>query len=528
MSGYVQSLRAPLAAPGGAKLVGFLQAGAAAVAGTLDDAARKTISVTEFGAKCDGVVDDSAAVAAANLFAAGRQIIFPGVVHVPTATTITAVIADTGAKIFSATSNVTIANGRPVRAAWFGAKPDGATESAAPIMRALTAAAGTGVELDAGLPGYKTTAKITLKGTKGGVCDKLYGAGCNATFILAYGADSGIQSDQALADYVDLAGLSIVNKGAPATQIGLDIGTARNSKFKDIIIKDFLIGAALSKNVDQVGDYYNILRDVVADCGAAPAGSIGFEFGNSLAGHTNPTSNANDLFGCRSYGCETGIWINGTGNTIHAHKIVSCKSQVVIVAGYDNDVEAYCESQVPTDSMGSAGATTVGNRLRLFNDALDLVPFVDNGWNTITGNTQAGGLGYPAPFRVLDCGLSDHVNMQGIVGASIPVFSVKLPDVNGSLTLTVNYAGLIFTTGNYEGMSQYHVGKKASGAPTVTQLHMVGDAKLTTTTAADGTVTVNFIGDAAYYSTIQFIVTFQGVATTADGLGSKVIYKRLV
>jgi hypothetical protein len=41
-------------------------------------------------------------------------------------------------------------------------------------------------------------------------------------------------------------------------------------------------------------------------------------------------------------------------------------------------------------------------------------------------------------------------------------------------------------------------------------------------------VTVNFIGDAVNYSTIQFTVTFQGVATTADGLGSKVLYKRLV
>ena len=34
-----------------------------------------------------------------------------------------------------------------------------------------------------------------------------------------------MQGDQGLADYCQSEGFTIINKGAPATQIGLDIGT---------------------------------------------------------------------------------------------------------------------------------------------------------------------------------------------------------------------------------------------------------------------------------------------------------------
>lgn len=77
-------------------------------------------NVKAYGAKCDGVTNDAAAVAAADAAAAGRPLIFPGVTHIGTATTITSPIMDTMAQIFSATSQITINNKLPVRPEWWG------------------------------------------------------------------------------------------------------------------------------------------------------------------------------------------------------------------------------------------------------------------------------------------------------------------------------------------------------------------------------------------------------------------------
>jgi hypothetical protein len=55
-------LRSDLAASGGSALVGFIQAGPGAVARTMQDKACEIISLFDFGAVCDGVTDDSAAM----------------------------------------------------------------------------------------------------------------------------------------------------------------------------------------------------------------------------------------------------------------------------------------------------------------------------------------------------------------------------------------------------------------------------------------------------------------------------------
>lgn len=53
----------------GASLIGFIQAGTGAIAQTVQDALRERVSVTQFGAKGDGVNDDTVAIALADAYA---------------------------------------------------------------------------------------------------------------------------------------------------------------------------------------------------------------------------------------------------------------------------------------------------------------------------------------------------------------------------------------------------------------------------------------------------------------------------
>jgi hypothetical protein len=67
---------ADLFASGGASLVGFLPSGAGAVARTVQDRLRDTVSIKDFGAVGDGVTDDRAAFVAASA-ARGKRIFLP-------------------------------------------------------------------------------------------------------------------------------------------------------------------------------------------------------------------------------------------------------------------------------------------------------------------------------------------------------------------------------------------------------------------------------------------------------------------
>lgn len=114
-------LRADLAAPGGAALVGY-------GAGTVNDAldalygASSVINIRDYGAALDGVTNDAAALLAANAAAAAAKLplLIPGVAHIGTATTITAPLVDGLYQMLTPTSSVTINNGLPVRPDWFG------------------------------------------------------------------------------------------------------------------------------------------------------------------------------------------------------------------------------------------------------------------------------------------------------------------------------------------------------------------------------------------------------------------------
>jgi hypothetical protein len=98
----------------------FTQTGTGATARTIDSKLKDVFSVRDFGAVCDGVTNDAAAVAAANTAAAGRPLLFPGVTHIGSAVTITCPIVDTMQQLFTTNSQVTINNKMAVRPDWWG------------------------------------------------------------------------------------------------------------------------------------------------------------------------------------------------------------------------------------------------------------------------------------------------------------------------------------------------------------------------------------------------------------------------
>jgi hypothetical protein len=130
-SSFADQLRANLAAPSGASLVG------ANAYQTQDDVNGNFINVRRFGAALDGVTNDRAAFVLADAEAVikGQPLYITGVAHIATALTLVSPVADTMSQIFSATSQVTVANKDCVRPEWWGAKLN--TESTGGINRAI-------------------------------------------------------------------------------------------------------------------------------------------------------------------------------------------------------------------------------------------------------------------------------------------------------------------------------------------------------------------------------------------------------
>lgn len=108
------------------------------------------VSVADYGASLDGVTDDYTALLAANAaaVAANVPLMIPGVMHIGTATIITAPIVDGLHQMFSATSQVTIDNEMPIRPDWWGDIEDS-------ILKAIAATPASGGVIKLAIKRYK-------------------------------------------------------------------------------------------------------------------------------------------------------------------------------------------------------------------------------------------------------------------------------------------------------------------------------------------------------------------------------------
>lgn len=119
------------------------------------------LDVRRYGAKCDGITDDSAALHSADVVAGGtRSIIAVPTMLIGTVTVVSSPLVDTMAQIFTVTSQVTLAGCSYNRPEWFGA----AAGNIALAVNALTAAGGIiKLENKTYLPSYNTASTYLTK-----------------------------------------------------------------------------------------------------------------------------------------------------------------------------------------------------------------------------------------------------------------------------------------------------------------------------------------------------------------------------
>ena len=410
----------------------------------------------------------------------------------------------------------------------FGADPTGVADNAAIFQSVFNLAFTNNFEVYIPAGTYKIASVVTLTTDAYGTGLVITGSGFKTT-ILSFTGTGFLQSNQTqVNDYITISDMTLINASSSAT-IGMDIGTVRNGYFENINVQNFTVAWGLRKNVDAIGNYYNRFISCVGDCGASPVGSVAWQFGNNIVGHTINGGNANTLIACKSFGAKIGIQIiAGYGNSIVGHQITSCSdSGVVVTNGSNNYIEAYIESST---SLGNAGVNATQNTLALFNDAAGSNAFVDsNGWNIVTGNASADTNGALPKYTISNTKIVDQISVIGKTGTTINVFKIKLPDVNSAVRVTATVAGFTYTVNNWAGIQSWDLTKTNSGTPTVTALTTTGNFTITATPAANGEVTFSIAGNATLFTSVQMSVDVQGIgALGSTGFSSQITYTRLV
>lgn len=263
------------------------------------------ISVKDFGAVCDGVTDDSAAVAAAITAAAGRPLLFDGVCHLASTTSITTMIVDTDAQIFSATSDVEFLQNQPVRPEWFGAKADaGVTDNRIPFEKTVAALPNGGTIL-LGVGTYSLShwlINVNYINVIGAVSGTIIDLAFGGSVPLGYGECVGVYASNCT-----VTGLRVTNSNNYDNENGIGV-TGDNNIIRNNTISGFIslgnwrtnAGGGKGVNLDQTCEDNIVDKNFIDNCrwGVAVVGDwITQGTRNNIV--TNNTITA----------CDVGVWV---------------------------------------------------------------------------------------------------------------------------------------------------------------------------------------------------------------------------
>ena len=409
----------------------------------------------------------------------------------------------------------------------FGADPTGVADNAAIFQSVFDLAFTNNFEVYIPAGTYKIASVLTLTTDTYGHGLVITGSGFKTT-VLSFTGTGFMQSNQTqVNDYITISDMTLINASSSAT-IGMDIGTVRNGYFENINVQNFTVAWGLRKNVDAIGNYYNRFISCVGDCGASPVGSVAWQFGNNIVGHTINGGNANTLIACKSFGAKIGIQIiAGYGNSIVGHQITSCSdSGVVFTVGSNNYIQAYIEGST---SLGNAAIGATQNTLALYNDGSTSNAFVDtNGFNILTGNASADTQALPK-YVITNNKIIDQIPVIGKVGTTINVFKINLPNDNCAVKVSATIAGKTNTINNWAGVQTWDLTKVGGGTPTATAKTTSGNYTITATAASNGDVTFSIVGDATQFTSVQLCLDIQGIASYGTtGYSTQITYTRLV
>lgn len=263
----------------GASLIGFIQLGIGAVLRTIQDELRLHVNVKQYGALGDGVADDTAAIQAALVYAAGagKRVFIPAGTY------------KISANIYCGPNTTIYGEGT-----W-----------------------------DA-VNGTSTVRGTVITSQTAGVYF-FYALSQNDMPAIGWPANTNANA----AHSISIKNLSIY--GNLGTQRGIVIGNTKpvtQINLKNISIRDCLIG------VDLVACYGISIDGVNPRSSEAPENSKGFQIGNGSAMTSGSISN------CFVFSCDNGIYLSGSnyypGFSINNIDIDGCKKGVVIGNGTGN------------------------------------------------------------------------------------------------------------------------------------------------------------------------------------------------
>lgn len=320
----------------GASLVGFLQAGSGvSTTRTVQDKLRETISIADFGAVCDGVTNDTAAVQAAitSIGSSSKTLLIPGPTKINTGLTFGAAteLEFTASGYFLGTSGAEVLQvqrqiiagprqifntcapistvGCTVFPEWFGAKGDGTSNDSSPIQAAIDFVKNTGgvVQFDARTYNISTNINIGTGGAGStGQNTTLQGKGYRATILRTTTATgTAIQilgASGSMLQGVSIRELGITKSVAGTGGYGIYAQYTALLKLRDVLVSDYLYGVGLLRATN------SLLDKVLVTFSGSTNNWHGFELNG---GGTGAGGNASSVF--RDCYCD-GTGATGTGS----------------------------------------------------------------------------------------------------------------------------------------------------------------------------------------------------------------------